>query len=84
MVVMARFFSSAVASAWGAIHDMLMHKCLKAPGLGTVVTDAIELKVDGGDSTVLLKCRCECLGASHDTPMHKRLKARGLGTLVME
>ena len=62
MLVIVLFFSSAIASAWGAIHDMLMHKCLEAPGLGTVVSDAIALKVDGGDSTVLLKCLCQCLG----------------------
>ena len=59
MVVIVLFFSSAIASAWGAIHDM--SKCLEAPGLGTLVTDFIALKVDGGDSTVLLKCRCERL-----------------------
>ena len=28
---------------------------LEAPGLGTIVTDGIPLKVDGGDGTVLLK-----------------------------
>ena len=62
MVVIVLFFSSAIASAWGAIHDVLMHKCLEVPGLGTVLTDDILLQADAGDSTVLLKCRCEGLG----------------------
>ena len=61
MVVIVLFFSSAVASAW-TIHDMLMHKCLEVPGLGTLRTDFIVLKVDGGDSTVFLKRSCQCLG----------------------
>ena len=79
MVVIVLFFSSAVASAWDKQH-LPMHKCLEAPGLGTRDTNFTKLKVDGGDSTVLLECRCECLEANHDTPMHKRLEAHGLGT----
>ena len=61
MLVIVLFFSSAVATACGK-RDMPMHKCLEAPGLGTLVPDAIAPEVDGGDGTVLLKCRCQCLG----------------------
>ena len=60
MVVMAPFFSSAVASAWGK-RDMPTRKRLEAPGLGTLVTDFIQVKVDAGDGTVLLKCPCQRL-----------------------
>ena len=84
MLVIVLFFSSAVASAWGK-RDMPMHKRLESPGLGTLRTDYIALivatKVDRGDSTVLLKCHCQCLEASHDTPVHESLEAPGLGTL---
>ena len=65
MVVMVLFFSTAVASAWGEnITCQCTSVCtLEAPGLGTLVTDGIHRKVDGGDSTstVLLKRCCQCL-----------------------